>query len=438
MFKLTFLGAGSTIFAKNVLGDCILSHSLGEFEIALFDIDPIRLEDSYKMISNINRNYAGLAHIKKYDDRKEALRGAKYIVNAIQVGGYKPLTVVDFAIPKKYGLRHTIGDTLNVPGIFRGLRTIHVLEDIARDIHEVCPNAYFLNYTNPMAIVTGYMQKYLNINAVGLCHSVQVCAKGILETFKMQDLLAGVQTKIFGINHQAWLLEIKDKDGRDLYPIIKAKNDEIGDKYNKNWDLVRLEMMRTFGYYMTESSEHTAEYTPWFIKYKYPDLIQRYHIPLDDLLRRYEEQTQKWEQMRGDFVDNKAIEHEKSYEFASHIIDAIENDKHFLLHGNVLNTNSLITNLPTEACVEVPCDVSASGIIPQFCGPLPEVCAAINRTNINVQILTMLGANMRSKDLIIQAAALDPHTGGELSLDDIKSLVNDMFVAQKDWLPEYK
>lgn len=438
MFKLTFLGAGSTIFAKNVLGDCILTPELGEFEIALYDIDPIRLDDSFQMITNINRNYHGKATIKKYLNRKEALRGAKYIVNAIQVGGYKPLTVVDFEITKKYGLRHTIGDTLNVPGIFRALRTIHVLEDFAKDIKEVCPDALFLNYSNPMAMLTGYLEKYLGINVIGLCHSVQVCAKGLLETFKMENLLPEVKWKIFGINHQAWLLEIKDGKGNDLYPLIKEKNLEPDEKYNKKWDLVRLEMMKKFGYYITESSEHTAEYTPWFIKDKYPELIDRFNIPLDELLRRYEQQVQDWEKMRVHVVENAKLEHTKSHEFASYIINAIQNDVEFVVHGNVMNTNKLIDNLPLEACVEVPCIVNKSGINPQVCGPLPEVCAAINRTNINVQILTMLGAYLRRKDLIFQAAALDPHTSSELSLDDIQSLVDDMFEAEKDWLPEYK
>jgi len=438
MFKLTFLGAGSTIFAKNVLGDCILNKNLGPFEIALFDIDEQRLDESFQMLTNINKNYGGLATIHKYLNRKEALHEAKYIVNAIQVGGYKPCTVIDFDIPKKYGLRQTIGDTLGVPGIFRALRTIKVLEEIAEDVKTECPGALFINYSNPMAMLTGYIEQYLDMKVIGLCHSVQVCAKGLLETFKMAELLPGVQWKIFGINHQAWLLEIKDRDGRDLYPIIKAKNEETGNAYNKKWDLVRLEMMRTFGYYITESSEHTSEYTPWFIKDRYPELIEEYKIPLDEYLRRCEDQIRKWNALKKEVVENASVQHEPSNEFAAKIIDAIENNHPYVVHGNVMNTKGLISNLPLNACVEVPCDVDSDGIHPNKVGPLPEVCAAINRTNINVQVLTMLGAHLRSKALIVQAACLDPHTSSELSLKDIKSLVDDMFEAEKDWLPEYK
>lgn len=437
MFKITFLGAGSTIFAKNVLGDCILTPELNEFEIALFDIDEERLKDSFKMLENINENYHGKAIIKMYLNRKEALRGAKYIVNAIQVGGYKPCTVLDFEIPKKYGLRQTIGDTLGVAGIFRALRTIKVLEEIAQDIHEVCPNALFINYANPMAILSGYLAKYLQIKTIGLCHSVQYCVKGLLQTFKMEEYLDRCKWEIYGINHQAWLLKLEDENGNDLYPIIKAKNLEENGNYDKKWDLVRLEMMKRFGYYVTESSEHTSEYTPWFIKKNYPELIEKYNIPLDEYPRRCEKQIQDWANMRKEVVDAKKIQHEKSFEFASYIIKAMETHTTYRVHGNVLNTLGLIPNLPRNACVEVPCLIDANGVNPCAQQPLPEVLAAINRSNINVQILTMEAAHLKSKELVYQAAYLDPHTAAELSMEDIKALCDDLFEAEKDWIGTY-
>lgn len=438
MFRITFLGAGSTIFAKNILGDCILSPELGEFEIALHDIDSKRLEDSHRMLNNINVRHGGKATILSFLDRKEALRGAKYVVNAVQIGGYKPCTVLDFELPRKYGLTQTIGDTLGVAGIFRGLRTISAMEEFAKDIKEVCPDALFLNYVNPMAIVTGYLSKYLGIRTVGLCHSVQVCTKGLLETFKMEDLLPGSYYRIAGINHQGWLLDVRDKDGRDLYPEIKRRNAEKDGAYNKSWDLVRLEMMKQFGYYLTESSEHTAEYTPWFIKAKYPDLISRFNIPIDEYLRRCEKQIKDWELMRGQVIGNETIEHVKSHEFGSKIIQAVETDVPFRFHGNVLNSAGLIENLPREAVVEVPCLADKNGITPCSVGRLPEICAAINRTNVNVQILTMEAAFHKDKEMVFQAAALDPHTASELSLDDIRHLVTDLFEAEKDYLPEWQ
>ena len=435
--KLCFVGAGSTIFAKNVLGDCILTPELGEFEIALYDIDLNRLDESYRLLCNINKNYSGKAVIKKYLDRKEAFRNCKYIINAMQVGGFE-CTLIDFDIPKKYGLRQTIGDTLGVAGIFRALRTIKVLEEMAVEIKEVCPNVLFLNYGNPMAILTGYINKYLGINCIGLCHSVQVCAKGLLETFKMPELLEGHKELIYGINHQAWLLELQDKDGNDLYDIIRKKNLENNADYNKNWDLVRLEMMKTFGYYITESSEHTSEYTPWFIKASKPHLIEEYNIPLDEYIRRCENQIKEWNEQKENVLNNAKIEHKKSIEFARAIIQACETGVPTTINGNVMNTDGLIPNLPLNACVEVPCIIDANGVHPQKMKPLPEVCAAINRTNINPQILAMEGAKNRSKATIIQACCLDPHTSSELTINEIKSLVNDMFEAEKGYLPEYK
>lgn len=435
MVKVAFLGAGSTVFAKNVLGDCILTPELGEFEIALHDIDLVRMEDSRLMLENINKKYGGKARVKAYADRIEALRGANFVVNAIQVGGYEPCTVTDFEVPKKYGLRQTIADTLGIGGIFRTLRTIPVLEDFAADMRKVCPDALFINYTNPMAMLSGYIQRYSGIQSVGLCHSVQVCVPELLKTLEMNEYRDNCVWKIAGINHQAWLLEIRDKDGKDLYPEIKKRS--LSGKYAQKmeWDLVRHEMMHRFGYYITESSEHTSEYTPYFIKSKYPELIERFRIPLDEYPRRCVSQINGWKEMRAKVTTND-IEHVKSHEFAAPIINAVTNGVPYEVHGNVLNTG-LITNLPQNACVEVKCLVDKNGINPCFVGDLPEQCAALNRTNINVQNMTIEAARQKKKELVYMAAYLDPHTAAELSMDDIKNMCDDLFAAHKDWLPKY-
>ena len=298
-------------------------------------------------------------------------------------------------------------------------------------MEEVCPNAWFLNYTNPMAMVTGAMQRATNIKTVGLCHSVQVCVPHLLQSLGMDP--TGVQWKIAGINHQAWLLEVT-KDGKDLYPEIKER---AAQRPTPHSDMVRYEIMKQFGYYLTESSEHSAEYLPYFIKSKYPELIERFNIPLDEYPRRCVAQIKRWETMRKDLVENKQITHKRTNEYASYIMEAMELDKPFKIHGNVPNTG-LITNLPKEACVEVPCLVDANGITPCYVGDLPPQLAALNRTNINVQLLTIEAALTLKKEYVYHAALLDPHTSSELSIDEIISMCDELFEAHKDWLPEYK
>ena len=431
MPKITFMGAGSTVFAKNVLGDVMLTPALKGSHLALYDIDLQRLKESESMLNNINANYGGHAVIKAYTDRKEALRGADYVVNAIQVGGYEPCTVIDFEVPKKYGLRQTIADTLGIGGIFRALRTIPVLLDFARDMEEVCPDAWFLNYTNPMSILTGAMLRATSVKTVGLCHSVQVCARQLLEGVGMDA--SNVQWKIAGINHMAWLLEIT-RNGEDLYPEIKRRSREQG---APDWDRVRHEIMHRFGYYVTESSEHNAEYMPYFIKSQYPELIEKFNIPLDEYPRRCVAQIKGWEKMRDDLVNNKHITHERTAEHASYIIEAMETDKPYKIGGNVIN-NGLITNLPKEACVEVPCLVDASGVSPCYVGELPPQLAALNMTNVNVHLLTIEAALTGKKEHIYHAALLDPHTSSELPIDQIIALCDDLIEAHGDWLPKFK
>ncbi len=431
MPKIAFVGAGSTVFAKNVLGDCMLTPSLRDSQIALYDIDMQRLKDSENMLRNINANAGGYASIAAYTDRKKALKGADYVVNAIQVGGYKPCTVTDFEIPKKYGLRQTIADTLGIGGIFRALRTIPVLLDFAKDIEEVCPDTWFINYTNPMAMLTGAMLRGTGVKAVGLCHSVQGCARGLLNDVGMNT--ENIQWKIAGINHMGWLLEIT-RDGKDLYPEIKERSLKQG---APEQDRVRHEIMHTFGYYVTESSEHNAEYMPYFIKNRYNELIERYHIPLDEYPRRCVKQIEGWEKMRDELVNNKNLNHERTYEYASYIMDAMETNIPYKIGGNVMNTG-LITNLPKEACVEVPCLVDSSGMASCHVGTLPPQLAALNMTNINVQLLTVEAALTLKKEHIYHAALLDPHTSSELPIDSIKALCDELIEAHGDWLPRYK
>lgn len=437
MPKITFMGAGSTIFAKNVLGDSMVSPALSDSEIRLYDIDAARLKDSEQMLNAIRSSIGNQAVIKCYhgvENRKQALRNADYVVNAVNVGGYDPCTITDFDIPKKYGLRQTIADTLGVGGVFRALRTIPVLLDFARDMEEACPNAWFINYTNPMAILTGAMLTLSSIKTVGLCHSVQVCCSTLLKEVGMEEAYDDrLQWKIAGINHQAWLLEIQ-KDGQDLYPEIKRRAAAMTEKHP---DMVRFEIMKRFGYYVTESSEHNAEYMPFFIKSKYPALIERYDIPLDEYPRRCIRQITEWNRRRDELTMNPRLSHTRTKEYASYIMEAIETNVPYKIGGNVLN-HGLIANLPQDAVVEVPCLVDASGITPTFVGRLPEQCAAMNRTNINVQLLTLQAARTLRKEDVYRAVMMDPHTQSELSIDDIVSMCDELLLAHRAWLPRYQ
>lgn len=440
MAKITFMGAGSTVFARNVLGDCMCSPALCDSEIALYDIDRKRLEDSEIILNAINKNVnEGRARIKTYlgvENRKDALRNATFVVDAIQVGGYDPCTITDFEIPKKFGLRQTIADTLGIGGIMRGLRTIPVLEGFARDMEEVCPDALFLNYTNPMGILSGYMQRYTDVKTVGLCHSVQVCSEKLLEKLDMKDKLEGRVETIAGINHMAWLLDIKDKDGNDLYPEIRRRAAEMNAS-QKHDDMVRFEYIKHLGYYCTESSEHNAEYNPFFIKSRYPELIEKFNIPLDEYPRRCIEQIKGWEEERNSILKDGKITHDRSKEYASYIMESIVTNQPYKIGGNVINNGS-IENLPADACVEVPCLVDGTGVNPCRVGRLPVQLAAMNMSNINVQLLTIEAAATKKKEYIYQAAMMDPHTGAELSIDDIVKMCDELIDAHGEYMKMYK
>ena len=459
MPKITFMGAGSTVFAKNVLGDCMLQEPLQNSTIALYDINPTRLDESHRMLENLNANInENRAKIECYcgpEQRKDALRGANFVVNAIQVGGYEPSTVIDFEVPKKYGLRQTIGDTLGIGGIFRALRTIPVMMDFARDIEEVCQNAWLLNYTNPMAMLTGAMLRATNVKTVGLCHSVQSCVKSLMQCMNYDeqnipydesksDTEQGIRARIAGINHQAWLISLT-MNGEDIYPKVKEIGRELVKKYRaypvddpkKLINIVRLEIMNRFGYYVTESSEHSSEYMPYWIKSTHPELIDEFKIPLDEYPRRCIHQIEEWKKLNKELCGDTKLTHKLSNEYGSRIMRAIHTGVPIQIGGNVLNTGGLISNLPENAVVEVPCLVDGNGIQGCRFGALPTQCAAINMTNINVQLLTIEAALTRKRETIYQAAMLDPHTSAELTIDQIVAMCDDLIEAHGDMLPKY-
>ncbi|WP_302815196.1 alpha-glucosidase/alpha-galactosidase [Ruthenibacterium lactatiformans] len=439
MIKITFMGAGSTVFLRNVLGDCIYTDALKGMEIALYDIDGQRLEQSAAILEAINKGNGCPASIRSYlgaENRRKALSGADFVINAIQVGGYDPCTITDFEIPKKYGLRQTIGDTLGIGGIMRALRTIPVLEDFARDMEAVCPNAWFLNYTNPMSMLTGYMLRYTGVKTLGLCHSVQTCSKTLMDAIGMSDRLEGRRELIAGINHMGWLLDIRDRDGNDLYPEIRrrAKEKNASEKHH---DMVRFDYIEKLGYYCTESSEHNAEFMPYFIRKNHPELIEKYQIPLDEYPRRCRIQIEHWKQLKNQLVGNEKLTHTRTHEYPSYILEALETGKPFTFAGNVMN-DGLIENLPKDCCVEVTCVAGQGGIQPCHVGNLPHQLAALNMSNIGMQQLTVDAALTRSRECIYQAAMLDPHTAAELTMDEIRSMVDELIEAHGSWLPEFK
>ena len=441
MLKITFMGAGSTVFAKNVLGDTLLTEALRECEIALYDIDKTRLEESEIVIRAINKKYnADRAVIKTYlgvENRKEALRGANFVINAIQVGLYDPCTIIDFEIPKKYGLRQTIADTLGIGGIFRALRNIPLMLEICRDIEKYCPNAVFLNYTNPMSMLCGAMQRNTNVEVTGLCHSVQHTAAMLAEWLGVPP--DEINYKCIGVNHQAFYTEFKH-DGEDLYPRLREllKNDEV---YRR--EMVRNEMFLKLGYYPTESSGHNSEYNAWFRKR--PDLIEKYcthstnwnpgeyAFSLNLRLEREKDPLKQYD----DYL-NKDINTKKSPEYAAEIFNARFGDgKPFVFNGNVINSGA-ITNLPDDACVEVPVIADKNGMKTTVCGMLPSHLAILVNTTARIETLVSDAAIRKSKEDIYHAVYMDPLCSAVCSLDEIKNMCDELFEVNKDFLGDYK
>lgn len=430
MPKITFIGAGSTVFAKNLLGDILGFPELASSTISLFDIDAERLHTSEIVARKIASTLGANATIEATTDRRRALDGADYAICMIQVAGYKPGTVIDFEIPKKYGLRQTIADTLGIGGIMRGLRTIPVLLDMCRDMEELCPNVTFLQYVNPMAMNCWAISRATSIKTVGLCHSVQHTAHELARDIGVP--FEEINYICAGINHVAFYLRF-ERNGENLYPRIRQV---IDDGRVPGHNRVRYEMLKRLGYFVTESSEHFSEYTPWFIKRDRPDLIEQFNIPLDEYITRCENQLIGWQHMRTYYESDAPIEVTRSPEYGSLIIHSLETGQPRVVYGNVPN-HGLIDNLPQGCCVEVPVLVDKSGLQPTTIGALPPQLAALMQTNVNVQALTVEAALTRKREHIYHAAMLDPHTGAELSLDQIWSLVDDLIAAHGDWLPEY-
>jgi alpha-galactosidase len=436
MAKITFIGAGSTVFAKNLLGDILSFSELAKSTITLFDVNQERLETSKIVAEKVAAATGAKPKIEITTDRKKALKNADYAINMIQVGGYKPSTVIDFEIPKKYGLRQTIADTLGIGGIMRALRTIPVLLDMQRDMEKVCPDVVHLNYVNPMAMNIMALRRASPIMSVGLCHSVQGTAEQLAGDIGVP--IEEINYICAGINHVAFYLKF-ERNGEDLYPkiaeVARRNNKDIPKRWDDLSDVVRYEMFRRLGYFVTESSEHFSEYSPWFIKEKHPELISEFEIPLDEYPRRCVNQIAGWEELRKEIEDpNSTLEVHRSHEYGSYIIHSMETGIPRVVYGNVPN-DGLIDNLPSTAVVEVPCLVDKSGLQPTKIGNLPPHLAALMQTNINVQALTVEAILTGKREHIYHAAMLDPHTSAELTLDQIWNMTDELLEAHGDYIP---
>ena len=439
MTKIAMIGAGSTVFMKNILTDILLEEPFAKCEFALQDIDPKRLATSKLVAERVAEVLPVSPVISATENRREALKGADFVIVMIQVGGYKPSTVIDFEIPAKYGLKQTIADTLGIGGIMRGLRTAPVLADIGRDMQELCPEALMLQYVNPMAINCLALSHLLpDLNYVGLCHSVQGTAADLARD--LGEDLKDIDYDCAGINHVAFYtrFEKRHADGgvEDLYPRLHQLIEPRS--YGPNWDgctnHVRYEVLKRLGYFVTESSEHFAEYTPWFIKNSQPDLIQKFDIPINEYIRRCEKQLAEWDAQEADLLADTKPLCEKSVEYAARIISSVVTGTPDVIYGNVLNRN-LIGNLPENACVEVPCDVGRSGLIPRRVDDLPAHLAGLIQTNITVQQLTVDAIVTGRREAVYHAAMLDPHTSAELNLDQIWHMVDELLDAHQGWIP---
>jgi alpha-galactosidase len=434
MPKLAFIGAGSTVFTRNLVNDVLAQPELAGTTFALMDVDPDRLRTSEVVARRLAEAHGVPAPIEATLDRRAALDGADYVVTSFQVGGLHPSTVIDFEVPRRYGLRQTIADTLGVGGIMRALRTIPVLLDVCRDLEELSPDALLLQYVNPMAMLCWAVAEASSIRTVGLCHSVQHTAAELARDLGLPA--DELDHHVAGINHLAFFLRLEHR-GRDLYPALRELLD---DGRVPDADRVRYELLRHFGAFVTESSEHFAEYVPWFIKDGRPDLIERFNIPLDEYLARSERQIAEWDGLRArlETEPDAAMPTERSLEYGADLIRACETGEPFRFNGNVPNAfrgAKLIDDLPEDCCVEVPCVAAADGIVPEPVGRLPRHLAGLIQSHVTVQGLTVEAALTRRREPVHHAAMLDPHTAAELSLDEIRRLVDDLLEAHGDWIP---
>ncbi|MCE0506716.1 alpha-glucosidase/alpha-galactosidase [Roseivivax sp. GX 12232] len=439
MTRIAFIGAGSTIFMKNILGDCLHFPALEGVTFALMDIDAGRLEESALVARKLIAASGRQARVETTLDRRAALDGADFVVTAFQVGGYKPSTVIDFEIPRQYGLRQTIADTLGVGGIMRGLRTVPHLWDVARDMAELCPEATLLQYVNPMAINTWALaEAFPKLRQVGLCHSVQNTVEELAHDLELPK--DEIRYRVAGVNHVAFFLELTH-GGQDLYPRLR-------DGYRAGrlpkppllmprcWNKVRYEAMEHLGYFCTESSEHFAEYVPWFIKSGREDLIEEFKIPLDEYPQRCVEQMADWSAQAKAYRETETIAFEKSHEFAAEIINAMVTDTPYPIYGNLPNRGQA-PQLPNGAAVEVPCMVDANGVQPTVVDDIPPQLVALMRSQINVQELVVRALMEENVEHVYHAAMMDPHTAAELDLRQIRALVDDLLAAHGEMLPAF-
>jgi alpha-galactosidase len=425
MTRIAFIGAGSIEFTRDLLGDLLSFPELANADIALHDIDPERLETAEAMARWTAGQLGAQPTFSAHLDRRAALSGADFAFNMIQVGGHAA-TLLDFEIPARHGLRQTIADTLGIGGIFRALRTIPVMLDIGRDMDELCPDAWLLNYTNPMAMLCqAYAHGSPHTKVVGLCHSIQHTTRQLAEyvgvPFEEVTFLGA------GVNHQSFILRF-ERDGEDLYPRLDAAIEADPELRRK----VRVELYRRFGYFPTESSEHSAEYLPWLMRDD--AALERFRIPVDEYVRRSEENLELYEEIKASLRAGGGFEIERSLEYAPLIVHAMTTGEPRVIYGNVIN-EGLIDNLPQGACVEVPCVVDRTGVQPTRIGTLPAQCAALNRTFLNVVELTVQAALEGSREHVYHAAMLDPNASGSLDLDTIRTICDELIDAHGDALP---
>ena len=444
MTTITFIGAGSAVFTKNIAGDILQRPALANAEIRLMDINPERLAESEIIVGRLATALGGKATVKTYTDQRRALDGTDFVVCCFQVGGYDPCTITDFDVPKKFGLRQTIADTLGIGGIMRGIRTVPVLWSIAEDMMQVAPNAIMLQYVNPMAINTWALAaKYPKVKQVGLCHSVQGTAWELARDLDIP--VEEIRYKAAGINHMAFYLtfEHRQADGsyRNLYPDLVKGYREGRFPKPSHWNprcpnKVRYEMLTRLGYFVTESSEHFAEYTPWFIKRDRPDLIEKFGIPLDEYPQRCIEQIARWKREAESLKTANTVEVKESHEYASQIVNSVVTGEPSVIYGNHGN-RGFIPQLPDGCAVEVPTLVDHMGLQPTVVHDIPPQLIALMRTNINVQDLTVQALLTENVEHVYHAAMLDPHTGAELDLQQIWDLTTDLLAAHGDWVPEW-
>ena len=436
--KVAFIGAGSTVFARNLLNDLLGYEDLRDcLEFRLHDIDLQRLATSEIVARKLVDGYGAAAQVSASTDLRTVLDGADYVITMFQVGGFEPATVLDFDLPEQYGLEQTIADTIGIGGIMRGLRTVPVLVEVGRTMSELCADAVLLNYANPMAINMWGLAELCEVDAYGLCHSVPITAQHLASDLGLP--VEELDYLVAGINHMAFFLRLEHK-GRDLYPELKKLHiDPASAPKRSEWqlpDAVRYEMLRRLDYFVTESSEHFAEYTPYFLKRGRPDLIERFEIPVREYVRRCENQIAEWDELRARLeAGAELMELPKSDEFAPQIIHSLETGKEREVYVNVPN-HGLIDNLPTGCIVEVPATVDGKTITPSVIGKLPPQLAALMGTNIAPQQLTVEALKTGHRDHIYHAAMLDPHTAAELDLEQIWSLVDALIEGHGEFIPE--